>query len=159
MSNVVSRLRKGDPPPGPATKSKPYSRFRIFYYFLNRLTFGRLSLFGGGVRRVGGWWWLNFGIFWYNFGIFWRQGASAQAHVFRGCLCEPASSPFEHVWVPFWHPLAPFLYLLVAVSILDIWVTNFQRPLTPSLAPVGCHFCSILVLPRGCLIRFVSASV
>ena len=49
--NVVSRLRKG--PPRPATKSKPYSRFSIFYHFLYRLPFGWLSLLlfflvGGG---------------------------------------------------------------------------------------------------------------
>ena len=117
--NVVSRLRKVDPPPDRATKSKPYSRFHI-----------TLVLIGLPLADF-----LSFGVEW---------GACAS-------LPRPLLNPF-------WYHCC---------KKLAIWVTNFQRPLTPPLASCGYHLGSILVLPKGCLfqllvytflLRFVSAS-
>ena len=109
ITNVVSRLKKVDPP-GLATKSKPYSRFRIYYYFSNRLTFGWLSLFGGWV----GWrmqlllyaFLLRFISFWLTFDVFvWCSRADVQVSRSR-----PISTTFQIYY--FFNRLTVFLSLI-----------------------------------------------
>ena len=107
-------------PPGLATKSKPYSRFRIYYYFSNRLTFGWLSLFWGWV----GWrmqlllyaFLLRFISFWLTFDVFvWCSRADVQVSRSR-----PISTTFQIYY--FFNRLTVFLSLISLPHYICIYI-------------------------------------